>query len=198
MKKSLCTDLLSSWEYAIFGLGDSGRAFQLQLAQELQFASTVSEQRVSRLLKGVRTACTRQMLAYTCCSSSFPRYVKPRFEAILPKKNMSNLRPRRFAFAGEYCKEHYPKLHTALVQIRLMLLCCFLGNSLHGIFCPGYVDYNVVAKKLDRRLAGLGAGQMVPRGLGDDQHTLGYEAALEPWLSALWNHLCLVKPASHP
>ena len=56
----------------------------------------------------------------------------------------------------------------------------------------GYIDYNVVAKKLDRRLAGLGAQQILPRGLGDDQHTLGYEAALEPWLSRLWTQLRLV------
>ena len=62
-------------------------------------------------------------------------------------------------------------------------------------WCPsGYIDYNVVAKKLDRRLAGLGATELIPRGLGDDQHSLGYEAALDPWLAALWNHLRLVSP----
>lgn len=59
-------------------------------------------------------------------------------------------------------------------------------------YYAGYVDYNVVAKKLDRRLAGLGAAQMVPRGLGDDQHPLGHEAALEPWLHSIWTHFRLV------
>ena len=68
----------------------------------------------------------------------------------------------------------------------------FLVTAHRCLFCPGYIDYNVVAKKLDRRLAGLGAQQILPRGLGDDQHTLGYEAALEPWLTALWTHLRLV------
>lgn len=50
----------------------------------------------------------------------------------------------------------------------------------------GYVQYNVVAKKLTRRLAALGAQAMVEQGLGDDQHPHGYEAALDPWLAALW------------
>lgn len=44
----------------------------------------------------------------------------------------------------------------------------------------------VVAKKLDRRLQGLGASPLLERGLGDDQHASGYEAALDPWLLALW------------
>jgi sulfite reductase alpha subunit-like flavoprotein len=44
----------------------------------------------------------------------------------------------------------------------------------------------VVAKKLDRRLQLLGASALLERGLGDDQHASGYEAALDPWLLALW------------
>ncbi len=47
----------------------------------------------------------------------------------------------------------------------------------------------MVAKKLARRLAALGAGQVVPPGLGDDQHPSGYEAALDPWLQQLWHNL---------
>lgn len=50
----------------------------------------------------------------------------------------------------------------------------------------------MVAKKLDRRLANLGAVQLIGRGLGDDQHPLGYEASLDPWLAALWAILRLV------
>ena len=50
----------------------------------------------------------------------------------------------------------------------------------------GYLHYNVVAKKLARRLQALGAAACVPLGLGDDQHPQGYEAALDPWLASLW------------
>ena len=51
---------------------------------------------------------------------------------------------------------------------------------------PGYLKYNVVGKKLDRRLAALGAAPLLERGLGDDRHPSGYEASLDPWLQALW------------
>lgn len=44
----------------------------------------------------------------------------------------------------------------------------------------------MAAKKLARRVEALGAGSLLPRGLGDDQHPFGYEAALDPWLRALW------------
>ena len=50
----------------------------------------------------------------------------------------------------------------------------------------GYLHYNVAAKKLARRLQALGAAACVALGLGDDQHPQGYEAALDPWLAALW------------
>ncbi len=53
----------------------------------------------------------------------------------------------------------------------------------------GYQDYNTVAKKLDRRLTALGASVVCERGLGDDQHPNGYEAALDPWLRKLWSQL---------
>lgn len=53
----------------------------------------------------------------------------------------------------------------------------------------GYQNYNTVAKKLDRRLTALGASVVCERGLGDDQHLNGYEAALDPWLQKLWSQL---------
>ncbi|KAJ7555508.1 hypothetical protein O6H91_05G042300 [Diphasiastrum complanatum] len=58
--------------------------------------------------------------------------------------------------------------------------------GLFGLGDSGYQKYNVVAKKLDRRLLDLGAKFIVLKGLGDDQHPLGYEAALDPWLDSLW------------
>ncbi|GLC34942.1 hypothetical protein PLESTM_000256800 [Pleodorina starrii] len=58
--------------------------------------------------------------------------------------------------------------------------------AVFGLGDSGYVNFNVVAKKLDRRLEGLGARPLLERGLGDDQHPNGYEAALDPWLTRLW------------
>ena len=52
----------------------------------------------------------------------------------------------------------------------------------------------MVAKKLDRRLAAVGAGPVVERGLGDDQHPSGYEAVLDPWLASLWTALRRLQP----
>ena len=67
-------------------------------------------------------------------------------------------------------------------------------SSLSFSSLAGYVNYNTVAKKLDRRLAALGGGALVERGLGDDQHQSGYEAALDPWLAALWARMTALLP----
>ncbi len=61
----------------------------------------------------------------------------------------------------------------------------------------GYQNYNTVAKKLDRRLTALGAAVICERGLGDDQHPNGYEAALDPWLRKLWSELRAKYPLPH-
>lgn len=52
----------------------------------------------------------------------------------------------------------------------------------------------VAAKKLERRLAGLGGTALLPLGLGDDQHPSGYEAALDPWLLKAWAALRAAQP----
>ncbi|XP_031491306.1 NADPH-dependent diflavin oxidoreductase 1 [Nymphaea colorata] len=58
--------------------------------------------------------------------------------------------------------------------------------AVFGLGDSGYQKYNMVAKKLDRRLADLGAQRIIEKGLGDDQHRSGYEAALDQWLASLW------------
>lgn len=35
----------------------------------------------------------------------------------------------------------------------------------------------------------LGGQMFMPLGLGDDQHDLGYDAAVDPWLELLWANL---------
>ncbi|KAL3677409.1 hypothetical protein R1sor_027357 [Riccia sorocarpa] len=64
-----------------------------------------------------------------------------------------------------------------------------VNYAVFGLGDSGYQKYNMVAKKLDRRLSDLGAKPIVPRGLGDDQHRSGYEGALDPWLVNLWTAL---------
>ncbi|XP_024026130.1 NADPH-dependent diflavin oxidoreductase 1 isoform X1 [Morus notabilis] len=66
--------------------------------------------------------------------------------------------------------------------------------AVFGLGDSGYQKYNFVAKKLDRRLSDLGAVAIVERGLGDDQHPSGYEAALDPWMTSLWDMLNKINP----
>ncbi|KAH6799268.1 Flavodoxin family protein [Perilla frutescens var. frutescens] len=61
--------------------------------------------------------------------------------------------------------------------------------AVFGLGDSSYQKYNIVAKKLDKRLSSLGATAIIERGLGDDQHPSGYEGALDPWMSSLWDML---------
>ncbi|KAK8604977.1 hypothetical protein V6N13_082438 [Hibiscus sabdariffa] len=70
--------------------------------------------------------------------------------------------------------------------------------AVFGLGDSGYQKYNFVAKKLDKRLSDLGATAVIDRGLGDDQHPSGYEAALDPWMSSLWSGLNEIKPDFFP
>ncbi|KAM7520242.1 hypothetical protein LguiB_019204 [Lonicera macranthoides] len=75
-------------------------------------------------------------------------------------------------------------------------------NGVHyavfGLGDSSYQKYNFVAKKLDKRLSDLGATPVIERGLGDDQHPSGYEGALDPWMSSLWNILYQKNPKLFP
>ncbi|KAK1320470.1 NADPH-dependent diflavin oxidoreductase ATR3 [Acorus calamus] len=70
--------------------------------------------------------------------------------------------------------------------------------AVFGLGDSGYQKYNFAAKKLDKRLKDLGARPVIERGLGDDQHPSGYEGALDPWLSSLWNDLSQTNPEIFP
>ena len=72
-----------------------------------------------------------------------------------------------------------------------------LADTLFAVFGlgdSGYAKFNFAAKKLNARLASLGASELVPIGLGDDQSRYGYDEALDPWLASLWEVLL----ARHP
>lgn len=64
----------------------------------------------------------------------------------------------------------------------------------HDSYC--LCRYNYVAKKLYRRLLQLGGTALLPLSLGDDQHDLGYDAALDPWLKELCTKLLHIYPLS--
>lgn len=70
--------------------------------------------------------------------------------------------------------------------------------AVFGLGDSGYLKYNFVAKKLDKRLMDLGGRTILERGLGDDQHPSGYEGALDPWMSSLWRVLSVIKPEFFP
>lgn len=63
-----------------------------------------------------------------------------------------------------------------------------------GLGDSSYAKYNFAAKRLHKRLLQLGAQMMIPLGLGDDQHDLGYDAAVDPWIDTLWNELLTLYP----
>eukprot|EP00892_Ulva_mutabilis_P003315 jgi/Ulvmu1/1355/UM011_0083.1 len=64
--------------------------------------------------------------------------------------------------------------------------------AVFGLGDSGYVQFNVVAKKLDRRLQQLGGIRLIDKGLGDDQATSGYEATLDPWMQELFKSLAVL------
>ncbi|RKP08332.1 hypothetical protein THASP1DRAFT_15816 [Thamnocephalis sphaerospora] len=73
----------------------------------------------------------------------------------------------------------------ALAQLRFAVF--GLGDS-------SYEKFNYPGKKLHKRLMQLGAQPYHPRGDGDDQHYLGQDGALDPWLDGVWNVLMQAYP----
>lgn len=63
---------------------------------------------------------------------------------------------------------------------------CQLDCAVLGLGDSSYPKFNFVAKKLQKRLEQLGASMLLPVGLADDQHELGADAVIDPWLSSFW------------
>lgn len=63
-----------------------------------------------------------------------------------------------------------------------------------GLGDSSYVRYCWSSRKLNKRLQGLGAAELVEAGEADDQHYLGIEGTLRPWMSKLWETLEEVLP----
>ncbi|XP_004848819.1 NADPH-dependent diflavin oxidoreductase 1 isoform X1 [Heterocephalus glaber] len=71
---------------------------------------------------------------------------------------------------------------------------CQLDFAVLGLGDSSYAKFNFVAKKLHRRLLQLGGSALLPACLGDDQHELGPDAAIDPWLGALWEKVLRLYP----
>nr|XP_036863452.1 NADPH-dependent diflavin oxidoreductase 1-like isoform X3 [Manis javanica] len=71
---------------------------------------------------------------------------------------------------------------------------CQVDFAVLGLGDSSYVKFNFVAKKLHRRLLQLGGSALLPVCLGDDQHELGPDAAIDPWLRDLWEKVLGLYP----
>ncbi|XP_041914936.1 NADPH-dependent diflavin oxidoreductase 1 [Alosa sapidissima] len=71
---------------------------------------------------------------------------------------------------------------------------CRLDCAVLGLGDSSYPKFNFVAKKLSKRLLQLGANALLPVGLADDQHDLGADAVIDPWLKAFWEKALALYP----
>lgn len=70
-----------------------------------------------------------------------------------------------------------------------------LDCAILGLGDSSYPKFNFVAKKLHKRLVQLGASVLLPVGLADDQHDLGSDAVIDPWLSSFWEKVFSLYPS---
>nr|KAF6280318.1 NADPH dependent diflavin oxidoreductase 1 [Pipistrellus kuhlii] len=71
---------------------------------------------------------------------------------------------------------------------------CQVAFAVVGLGDSSYAKFNFVAKKLHRRLLQLGGTALLPVCLGDDQHELGPDGAIDPWLHSLWEKVLGLHP----
>ncbi|KAL1759766.1 hypothetical protein FB107DRAFT_204590 [Schizophyllum commune] len=69
-----------------------------------------------------------------------------------------------------------------------------LSFTVFGLGDSAYEKFCWPAKVLNARLRGLGAHEILARGEGDDQHTMGIDGALEPWMAKLLDALLALYP----
>ncbi|XP_054468741.1 NADPH-dependent diflavin oxidoreductase 1 [Anoplopoma fimbria] len=70
-----------------------------------------------------------------------------------------------------------------------------LDCAILGLGDSSYPKFNFVAKKLHKRLLQLGANTLLPVGLADDQHDLGSDAVIDPWLTSFWENVFALYPS---
>lgn len=72
---------------------------------------------------------------------------------------------------------------------------CQLDCVVLGLGDSSYPKFNFVAKKLHKRLQQLGATMLLSVGLADDQHDLGSDAVIDPWLASFWQKFFTLHPS---
>ncbi|XP_068104750.1 NADPH-dependent diflavin oxidoreductase 1 [Hyperolius riggenbachi] len=75
---------------------------------------------------------------------------------------------------------------------------CRMDYAVLGLGDSSYTKFNFIAKKLHKRLLQLSANSLLPPALGDDQHDLGPDAVVDPWLKDLWNKVLWLYPLPQP
>eukprot|EP00112_Aurelia_sp_Birch-Aquarium-sp1_P018730 Seg4510.1 transcript_id=Seg4510.1/GoldUCD/mRNA.D3Y31 product="NADPH-dependent diflavin oxidoreductase 1" protein_id=Seg4510.1/GoldUCD/D3Y31 len=63
-----------------------------------------------------------------------------------------------------------------------------------GLGDSSYIKFNFIAKKIFRRLIQLGANPITKPGYADDQHDLGIDGVIDPWLKNLWDEILRLYP----
>jgi sulfite reductase alpha subunit-like flavoprotein len=58
-----------------------------------------------------------------------------------------------------------------------------------GLGDSSYLKFNFIAKKLHKRLVQLGGQPVLPAGMADDQHDLGPDAVVGPWMTSFWQNM---------
>nr|XP_013809940.1 PREDICTED: NADPH-dependent diflavin oxidoreductase 1 isoform X4 [Apteryx mantelli mantelli] len=71
---------------------------------------------------------------------------------------------------------------------------CQMDYAVLGLGDSSYPKFNFVAKKLHKRVLQLGGNPLLPVALGDDQHDLGPDAVVDPWLLDLWDKILALYP----
>jgi sulfite reductase alpha subunit-like flavoprotein len=69
----------------------------------------------------------------------------------------------------------------------------FMNNikfAVLGLGDSSFEKFNFAAKKLNKRLIQLGATELIPIGLADDQHDLGIDAIFGSWIEDLFTEIC--------
>ncbi|XP_063792224.1 NADPH-dependent diflavin oxidoreductase 1 isoform X2 [Pseudophryne corroboree] len=71
---------------------------------------------------------------------------------------------------------------------------CRMDYAVLGLGDSSYTKFNFIAKKLHKRFLQLGASPVLSPALGDDQHDLGPDAVVDPWLTDLWSKVLSLYP----
>ncbi|XP_078382662.1 NADPH-dependent diflavin oxidoreductase 1-like isoform X2 [Oculina patagonica] len=69
-----------------------------------------------------------------------------------------------------------------------------LSFAVLGLGDSSYPKFNFIAKKMNKRLIQLGGTELQSLGLADDQHELGPDAVVDPWLKQLWERVLRLHP----